>query len=224
MQGCSDTAALRWEDGDLPVSTTFDDPYYARSDGLAESRHVFLDGNHLASRFSGAEAFHIAELGFGTGLNLLAALSLWRDTAPRGSVLTFTTFERFPMEPTDRHRALARWPELRALADDVFHRPSLPDLELEIIEGDARTALPMWHGSADAWFLDGFAPARNPEMWEPTLLAEVFRCTAPGGTFATYSAAGAVRRGLQEAGFTVERVPGYGHKREMLRGAAGAET
>lgn len=209
-------ADIQWEDG-VPVSRRFDDPYYARSDGLAESRHVFLDGNGLAERFRGAREFHIAELGFGTGLNFLAAWALWRDVAPEGGVLSFTTFEGFPMSREEQARALAVWPELDGFVADML-AGRMGDVELTVIEGDVRETLPAWEGLADAWFLDGFAPARNPEMWGEALMAKVGRKTRPGGTFATYTAAGHVRRSLQAAGFDVRKVPGFGSKREMLVG------
>ena len=122
-------------------------------------------------------------------------------------------------------RALSVYPELDAVAAPMLEalgagqrRVLTEDLDLTVIAGDARHTLALWPGRADAWFLDGFAPAKNPEMWEPALLVEVARHTAPGGTFATYSAAGGVRRGLAEAGFAVERVPGFGSKRHMTLG------
>lgn len=209
-------ADIQWEDG-VPVSRRFDDPYYARSDGLAESRHVFLDGNELAERFRGAGAFHIAELGFGTGLNFLAAVTLWRNVAPEGAVLTFSTFERFAMRKDEQARALAVWPELDGLVAEMLGG-QLAGVDLNVIQGDVRETLPAWCDAADAWFLDGFAPARNPEMWGEALLAEIGARTRPGGTFATYTAAGHVRRSLQAAGFEVRKVPGFGSKRDMLVG------
>lgn len=209
---------LDWN-GNVPVARRFDDPYFSLSDGLAETRHVFLDGNGLPGRFG--QGFHIAELGFGTGLNALAALAAWREAGIDGPLL-FTTFERFPMAAEDMARALAVYPELLAEAQPILTalavgktRIGLPDLTLEIVVGDARRTLPDWPGRADAWFLDGFSPAKNPELWEPALLAQVARHTRAGGTAATYSAAGHVRRALEAAGFIVERRPGFGRKRHM---------
>lgn len=215
----SQPPALDWRGG-VPVSVRFDDPYFSRADGLAETRHVFLGGNGLPDRFR--PGFHIAELGFGTGLNCLAALAAWRASGQAGA-LRFTSFEAFPLLPADIARALAAFPEVAALAAPLADRLSgdegaLPDLALALVTGDARETLPRWTGRADAWFLDGFAPARNPELWEPGLMAEVARHTAPCGTFATYSAAGDVRRSLAAAGFAVERVAGFGTKRHMSRG------
>jgi tRNA U34 5-methylaminomethyl-2-thiouridine-forming methyltransferase MnmC len=216
-------AKIRWEDGEVPVSSRFDDSYYSREDGLAETRHVFLDGNRLGECFAGAGRFAIAELGFGTGLNCLAAALLWAARAAPGAVLSYTAFELYPLEADEIARALAPWTEVAPLAEALVAawpagRIALPGVELRVVRGDARQEVPRWPGRADAWFLDGFAPARNPEMWELALMRSVHDRTVPGGTFATYAAAGRVRRALQAAGFEVVRLPGFGRKREMLAG------
>lgn len=212
---------LEWRTGDVPVSTRFDDPYFSRENGLAETRHVFLAGNDLPERF--CDGFHVAELGFGAGLNLLATLKAWRDAGAPG-VLRYTSFEAFPMAADDMIRAMAAFPDLQEVAAEIAPHwraggaeISLPDLAFSLIAGDARATVPEWTERADAWFLDGFSPAKNPEMWEPRLLREVGAHTAPGGGVATYTAAGFVRRGLEAAGFEVTRVPGYGRKRHMTR-------
>ena len=219
-KGQSET--VTWRDGGTPVSTLFDDPYFSLADGLAETRHVFLAGNRLPERFR--DGFRIAELGFGTGLNLLATVIAWRGTGVDGR-LSYTSFEAFPMPAADMGRALAAFPELEEEAGPLLGAWgegercfALGPVDVEVIPGDARVTLPDWQGRADAWFLDGFSPAKNPELWSEELMAEVARHTAPGGTFATYTAAGFVRRGLQAAGFQVERAKGYGHKRHMSRG------
>ena len=213
-----DHPILEWRGG-VPVAVRFDDPYFSLGDGLSETRHVFLAGTRLPGRFR--DGFHIAELGFGTGLNAFATLMAWRE-AGVGGRLSFTTFERFPLAVDEMRRALGAYPEIDALAAPLLDGLSeegvrTDDFELRIVRGDARETLPLWEGQADAWFLDGFAPSKNPELWEPELLAEVARHTKPGGTAATYSAAGAVRAALAEAGFSVERVAGYGRKRHMTR-------
>ncbi|WP_170588654.1 tRNA (5-methylaminomethyl-2-thiouridine)(34)-methyltransferase MnmD [Ruegeria arenilitoris] len=212
-------AKLSWRDETVPVSDRFDDPYFSLQNGLEETRHVFLQGNDLPARF--APGFHIAELGFGTGLNMLTAWSEWEKSGQSGP-LTFTSFEAFPMAPADMKRALAAFPELAPWADRFLYRwqgggCDLETLRLTVIEGDARQTLPLWDGLADAWFLDGFSPAKNPELWQPELMRQVAAHTAPEGTAATYTAAGFVRRGLQDAGFSVSRAPGYGRKRHMTR-------
>ena len=213
-------APLTWTESGTPVSTRFDDPYFTIGAGLAETRHVFLDGNDLPARLR--DGFHVAELGFGTGLNLLALMACWLGPGR----LRFTSFEAFPLPAEDMARALAAFdlPGASALvtawaaAEGAVRVLELPGLHAEIHIGDARETLPSWSGVADAWFLDGFSPARNPELWGPSLMAEVARHTAPGGTFATYTAAGHVRRALAGAGFTVTRQPGFGRKKHMATG------
>lgn len=210
-------SGLDWRDGVIPVSTRFDDPYFSLNDGLSETRHVFLAGNDLPARLT--PGFHAAELGFGTGLNLLALAMI------TATPIRFTSFEAFPLPAADIARALDHFPEARAIADPFLAAWqagktsfSLGQISARIIIGDARDTLAAWDGKADAWFLDGFSPAKNPELWSAEIMAEVGRHTAPGGTFATYTAAGHVRRSLAEAGFHVERRPGHGKKRHMTAG------
>ena len=213
---------LDWRDGVIPVSRRFDDPYFSLHDGLAETRHVFLAGNTLPQRLR--DGFHIAELGFGTGLNLLAVMIAWQGAGGTGTI-RFSSFEAYPLSATDIARALAHFPQVQAVAapflahwESGARRFALPGLEVDVILGDARDTLPAWSGRADAWFLDGFSPAKNPDLWSADLMAAVARHTQPGGTCATYTAAGHVRRSLAEAGFTVTRQPGHGRKRHMTTG------
>lgn len=224
-----DQTEIEWLDGNIPRSPRFDDTYYARSDGLAESRFVFLGGNRLPQRWSEMSHTVIAELGFGTGLNFLATLIAWRETAPANATLTFISFERYPLSATVMAKALERWPELREPAARLvlLWRQSAgairridwsQDVRLEIHIGDAATLLPAADFAADAWYLDGFSPATNPDLWSAPLLGAVYRQTLPGGSFATYSAAGWVRRNLAAAGFAVTRQTGFAGKREMLTG------
>lgn len=214
-----DHPALDWRDEIIPVSRQFDDPYFSLGGGLEETRHVFLAGNNLPERFR--DGFHIAELGFGTGLNLLA--TLLAHTGP--GHLRFTSFEAFPLPAADIARALQAFPETAPVAGAFLQQWAsgattlhFPNLTAEILIGDARETLPRWTGTADAWFLDGFSPAKNPQLWAPDLMHEVARHTAPQGTFATYTAAGHVRHSLTEAGFSVTRRPGFGRKRHMTTG------
>jgi tRNA U34 5-methylaminomethyl-2-thiouridine-forming methyltransferase MnmC len=214
---------LEWRDSGVPVSLQFDDPYYSLDDGVAETQHVFLGGNDLPERFQ--DGFHVAELGFGTGLNFLVTLAAWRNAGVAGK-LHFTSFEAFPMPIADMIRALDAFDGLPldfieegAEMDMLSPKISGPDFELHVIVGDARETLPDWNGRADAWYLDGFSPAKNPELWGADLMAQVGAHTAAGGTVATYTAAGFVRRGLADAGFSIERVQGFGRKRHMVRGA-----
>ncbi|MFG6079098.1 tRNA (5-methylaminomethyl-2-thiouridine)(34)-methyltransferase MnmD [Paracoccus litorisediminis] len=214
------SADLDWRDGQIPVSRRFDDPYFSLNGGLEETRHVFLSGNDLPQRLQ--SGFHVAELGFGTGLNLLALARI--ATQP----IHFTSFEAFPMSLEELARAHAAFPELADLSAQLregwpSRRFAVGMVQAEIIEADARDALPDWQGRADAWFLDGFSPAKNPELWGEDLMTQVARHTAPGGTFATYTAAGHVRRALAAAGFSVERAPGFAGKRHMSRGVLAAD-
>lgn len=209
---------VAWSEDGLPHSTAFDDPFF--TGGPAEVGHVFLDGNDLPARLR--PGFHVAELGFGTGLNLLMLMQYADEARDRGP-LRFTSFEALPMAAADMARALRPFrldgTELLihawATAQGPVRRLELPGIAAEVIVGDARATLPRWEGRADAWFLDGFAPARNPGLWGEALMAQVAAHTAPGGTAATYTAAGHVRRALAAAGFAVERRPGFGHKRHM---------
>ena len=215
------TAELDWTDTGVPIAKRFDDPYFSMKDGLAETRHVFLSGNDLPDRFR--EGFTIAELGFGTGLNLLASWMAWENhgmTTP----LRYISFEAFPMKLSDMQSALAHWPELgnyaMRLIDGLSSSPTgfeHPNLSFEMILGDARETVPNWAGTADAWFLDGFSPAKNPELWEAELLSAVAARTRSRGSAATYSAAGHVRQKLADAGFEVTRIPGFGRKRHMTK-------
>ncbi|WP_114287650.1 tRNA (5-methylaminomethyl-2-thiouridine)(34)-methyltransferase MnmD [Candidatus Halocynthiibacter alkanivorans] len=227
------TARLEWRDGAIPISTRFDDPYFSLENGLEETRHTFLGGNELPTRF--APGFHIAELGFGTGLNALASLLAWRASGTTGP-LRFTSFEAFPMAACDMDQALAAFPEAHAIAAPMIAAwgsldktpgtrvMELPDLILTVVIGDAQQTLPAWEQQADAWYLDGFSPAKNPELWNPELMAAVGTHTRSGGSCATYTAAGHVRRSLQAAGFDVQRVPGFGRKRHMTVGVRTATT
>ena len=212
---------LTWSEGDMPYSRRFGDYFYSQSDGQAECRHVFLGGNGLPDRWNMSGDFTIGELGFGTGLNFLETWRNWRESRSAGS-LSFVSFEAFPMAPEDMIRAQAAFPEVTDLVTELgpfwgAEEITLPDLHLTIVTGDARVTLPKWSGKADAWFLDGFAPAKNPELWDPALMQAVHDHTAAGGTAATYTAAGHVRRALAEAGFAVTRLPGYGRKRHMTK-------
>jgi tRNA 5-methylaminomethyl-2-thiouridine biosynthesis bifunctional protein len=214
-------------------SVFFDDIYFA-GNGLAETRHVFLAGNNLARRFSGSGAFTIAETGFGTGLNFLAAADLWRKTRTPANIaarahLHFISYEQFPLAPGDLARAHSAWPELAVLADALqrayppiasgFHRLSIaPDITLTLAFGEAGAMMANTQAHVDAWFLDGFAPSKNPDMWRPEIFEQAARLSAPGATFATFTVAGDVRRAAEAAGFTLTRKPGFGRKREMLAG------
>ena len=218
---------VSFHDG-VPYAAGFDDGYYSAEDGFAETRHVFLDGNDLPARMAQAGHLTVAETGFGTGLNLLAVMDLM-VRYPQCH-LDFISLEAFPLDAEIMARAHGPFTGLAvhaaALRDALpprwpgYHLVSLCDgrLTLHLHYGDASDILPSLDFQADAWFLDGFAPARNPRMWQAEILAEIGRLTRAGGTLASFTAAGEVRRGLEAAGFRVERVPGFGRKRQMIRG------
>jgi tRNA 5-methylaminomethyl-2-thiouridine biosynthesis bifunctional protein len=212
----------------LPRSRRYGDVYFSREGGLAESRAVFLAGCGLPGRWSGRRRFTVGELGFGTGLNILALLELWRDHRPPGGHLSIFSVEAEPLSADEARRALGAWPELAPAAAPLlarwpgrrsgFHRVALPeyDATLDLAMMDADAALGAWSGHADAWFFDGFAPAVNPAMWSDELMALVAARSAPGAVAATYTVAGQARRALAAAGFSLERRPGFGAKRERL--------
>lgn len=220
---------LTWQNGDMPYSTAFGDHFYCQTDGRLECGHVFLAGNGLPERWAEQTDFTIGELGFGTGLNACETWRQWKIARPASGFLHFVSFELYPMQRADIDRALAHWPEidaerqaLTALWPDRPEGTVLLDLDehtrLSVVCGDALKSLTASPLTFDAWFLDGFAPSRNSAMWSLELMQAVFDHTRPGGSFATYAAAGFVRRNLQTAGFIVERKPGFAGKREMLRG------
>jgi tRNA 5-methylaminomethyl-2-thiouridine biosynthesis bifunctional protein len=223
-----DPADLDWTDDGAPRSKRFGDIYFSREGGLDETRAVFLQGCGLPGAWQGRSHFTVGELGFGTGLNILALLKLWARTRTPGQTLSVFSIEAYPLPREDAARALSAWPELGALSQPLlgvwprrapgFHRVSWPEsgVTLDLAQGEALWALEQWTGAADAWFLDGFSPALNPGMWREEVLAAVTARTAPGAVLATFTVAGAVRRGLQAAGFAVDKRPGHGAKRERL--------
>jgi tRNA 5-methylaminomethyl-2-thiouridine biosynthesis bifunctional protein len=220
----------------LPRSRRYGDVYFSREGGLAETRAVFLAGCGLPERWAGRRRFVVAELGFGTGLNIAALLELWRARRPPGAHLQIFSVEVEPMAADAARRALATWPELAPVTDPLlarwparatgFHRVDLPELSvtLDLAVMDAGAALAAWSGRADAWFLDGFSPAVNPQMWRDDLIGLVAARSSPGARIATYTVAGQVRRALAAAGLAVERRPGFGRKRERLEATAPGET
>lgn len=219
---------LLWTEDGSPRSGRFDDVYFSREDGLAESRAVFLAGCGLPEAWAGRRRFTVAELGFGTGLNIATLLDLWRRTAPPEARLHIFSIEGFPLSREEAVRALSAWPELAKAAAALtaawpagtpgFHRLDLPGFNatLDLAIGDAEWALSQWSGAADAWFLDGFAPSTNPGMWSDAVLDEIAARSAPGAAVATFTVAGVVRRGLAARGFEVAKRPGHGRKRERL--------
>ena len=219
---------LDWNAQGVPRSQLYGDVYFSAQDGLAESEAVFLGGCNLPQAWLGKSQFVVGELGFGTGLNILALIRLWLQHRPKGGQLHIFTVEAHPMSKDQAQRALATWPGLAALTAALlaqwpslsrgFHHIDLPEIgvRIDIAIMEALDALKAWDGQANAWFLDGFSPATNPQMWRTEVLSQIAAHSAPGAMAATFTVAGAVRRGLKDAGFEVARKPGFGRKRERL--------
>ena len=226
-----EAAQLTWDNG-LPYSSHFKDIYFSVDNGLAETHHVFLQGNRLPERFgqlTSEQSFTIAETGFGTGLNFLATWQLWQQTPRAANTwLHFVSVEKHPLSKDDLTRALALWPTLADCAQALlaqyppltagWHRLVFAEqhITLTLVFGDALALLPDVVAKVDAWFLDGFAPDKNPELWQVDLLNHVANLSKVGTTLATFSAAGVVKRGLESVGFTVTKQQGFGRKRDMI--------
>lgn len=239
-----DNAQLEWDEEGQPISSQFGDIYFSKANGLAETRHVFLQHNQLSERFASLvenSHFTIAETGFGSGLNFLAAWELWLETAPKSAQLHFVSVEKFPLHKMDLTRALALWPELEHLSTELidayptfvgigFHRLQFMEgrIKLTLIIDDAAQGFSKLLASphplfaregakVDAWFLDGFAPSKNPHMWSEQLFNCISKLSHSSTTAATFSSAAIVKNGLKYAGFTLQKVAGFGRKREMLK-------
>ncbi|MCX7154992.1 MAG: bifunctional tRNA (5-methylaminomethyl-2-thiouridine)(34)-methyltransferase MnmD/FAD-dependent 5-carboxymethylaminomethyl-2-thiouridine(34) oxidoreductase MnmC [Rhodocyclales bacterium] len=218
------------EAGDgTPYSTTYDDVYHAAHGALAQARHVFLAGNDLPQRWNGVDSFVICETGFGLGLNFLATWQAWRESKAGGR-LHFVSVEKHPFRREDLAGLLAPHLELAPLAGELlrqwpllvpgFHRLHFDDgkVTLTLLLGDAQALLPQLAAGADAVYLDGFAPSKNPELWSPALIMAITRLAKPRAMLATWSVVGELRRTLERAGWDLKRRPGFAPKREMLVG------
>ncbi len=253
-QGATCIGEIAWRDGQ-PVSTVFDDVYFSKSDGLAESRHVYLNGNNLPERWArknDKNTFTIFETGFGTGLNFLMTWQAWNTSSKKIATLNYLAVDLYPLTLNQLAQAHLRWPELAELSSILlkhyppqpwqgFHRILLsadcgktPDIVLTLIFADALKGLDKlgqhaenlrgnthlafgeYTPNIDAWYLDGFAPAKNPDMWTDRLFALIAKNSATNTTAATFTVAGNVRRGLVKFGFKCKKQSGFGKKREML--------
>ena len=227
-------ARLEWDEQGQPLSSQFADVYFSNENALAETRYVFLANNQLPERFAALTADQqlvIGETGFGTGLNFLCAWQLFEQHAVTGARLHFVSVEKYPLHKADLHRALALWPELAPYAEQLqaqyvalhpgFQRLVFAggNIVLTLLIGDALELFGQLDAQVDAWFLDGFAPAKNPDMWTPELFAELARLSHASTTVGTFTSTGYVRRRLNDAGFKMKRVPGLGKKWEVLKGA-----
>lgn len=244
----TENAALHWDESDLPYSTEFEDIYYSRQGEREESRHVFIDANDLSRRWREAactnegddKSFTIGELGFGAGLNFLQTWQAWRAATQRPRHLTYLGFEKHPLTLQQMQRVHRRWPELAELSEALLSTypdhgggcqriPLADDITLDLYYGDAAEQLaarPTDDSPAvDCWYLDGFSPRLNPQLWQEDLFKLLARCSHRQSTLSSYSVAGQVRKNLLQAGFAVEKRPGYGKKRHMLYATTtGAKT
>lgn len=235
-------ANISWQEDGAPYSPDYDDVYFSRQGGLAETDHVFLRANDLQARWQAAEqqaaagVFSIAELGFGTGLNFLSCWRLWQQTGCQRLRLHFISCEKHPLSRDALRQALRQWPELSELSAQLlahypdhssgYHRLLLRadqnqshSIVLDLYYGDALAMLQQQsspHAQMDAWFLDGFTPSHNPELWSEDILHSIARLSRPGTTLSSYSVTGRVVRALRGLDFNVEKRQGFGSKRQML--------
>ena len=228
-------ATLEFKDG-VPYSAAYGDIYHSADGGAGQARHVFLQGCGLPQAWAHRPQFVLLETGFGTGLNFLTTWAAWRADPARPARLHFLSVEKHPFQAADLARLHAQWPALSALSAELlanwptlaagFHRIALDGgrVKLTLMLGDARDCLPQVQAGVDAFYLDGFAPDRNADLWQPGLFQELARQARPGAVAATYTVAAPVRDGLQRAGFVCEKRMGYGRKRHCLTARFAGET
>ncbi len=219
---------VKWEENTL-VSTIFNDIYFSQGSGLEESEHVFLSGNKLPDRFADNQIFTVIETGFGTGLNFLLTWQKWAEKQSTNSRLHYISIEKYPLSKDDLVKSLSLWPTLKKYSAQLVENYiptsnsrmnlSFGNIQLSLVFVDINDAFEHINEKADAWYLDGFSPAKNPDMWNDNLYKNMAKSTNKNGTFATYTSAGHVRRGLQNNGFHVDKIKGFGKKRVMLAGA-----
>ena len=210
-------------------SVQYNDVYFSADGGMDETHHVFLSGNDLPQSWQNQDNFVIAETGFGTGLNFLCAWKLFEETTEPHQKLHFISVEKYPLSKVEIKNALQGWTDQLGDYLDRYlnlypirvpgpHTLYISDrVTLTIWFGDIANVLPQWQvGQADAWFLDGFTPAKNPKMWDEELYHHMARLSHENTTYATFTAAGDVRRGLEQASFSVEKRKGFGRKRDMI--------
>jgi tRNA 5-methylaminomethyl-2-thiouridine biosynthesis bifunctional protein len=220
-------ARLAFTEQGVPYSEAFGDLYHSAAGGPAQARHVFLAGNGLPGRWAGRGRFVILETGFGAGVNFLATWQAWRQDPRRCARLHFVSIEKHPFRISDLKEIYLRYPDLKNESAELeagwpllvsgAHRIELDGgkVVLTLFFGDIKLVRDL-RLAADAFYLDGFAPAKNPDMWSHALMRALSRLAAPGATAATWSVAVDVRAALEATGFAVEKRPGFGDKKEML--------
>lgn len=224
-------AEISWEN-DIPISQKFGDVYFSKASGLEETRYVFHKHNYLEERFaklSEDDAFTIGETGFGSGLNFLATLQLWQEKAINNAKLHYISIEKYPLKPKDLAIILSYFPELKSISMDLINQYYLPlpamhrisfahNVELTLIIDDIKDALPKINSKVDAWFLDGFSPAKNADMWNEEIFHQLSRLSTQTTTYATFTSSSLVRKALIAADFSVNKTKGFAFKREMIYG------
>ena len=224
-------SSIEWINN-TPYSIDFNDIYFNTDDGLEETEYVFIAHNQLQQRFSNTNLsnFTIIETGFGTGLNFLAVSALWLQLAPKNATLHYIGIEKMPLSLGDLARAQALWPQFADISQAfITQYPNLITstnhfsiaaglIQIDLQVDDIKLGLPKLSQIADVWLLDGFAPAKNTAMWSDEVFTQMARLSKTGTTFATFTSAGQVKRGLQGVGFEVSKHKGFGKKREMLSG------
>ncbi len=222
-------ANISWKENNTPENEDFGDIYFSKENGLNESSYVFIDSNDLASRWRETEVYNIAELGFGTGLNFINTAHHWLNSKNKG-ILNYYSFEKHPLESSVINKALSMWLELKEIREKLvnnlpdnfpgFHRVNFPEYKvfLNLCYGDANDYLHRLNPNIDTWYLDGFAPSKNPEMWSDNIFKNISEKSNKGASVATFSAARIVKDGLKSAGFEISLKKGFGKKREMIVG------
>ena len=233
---------IKWDSQGTPFSVVFDDMYFCAVNGYEDALYIFCGGNRLEERFKKLDptkngVFTIIETGFGTGLIFCVAWKLWNEYAPASWTLNFLSVEKYPLPPQELERALSVWPIIKPQADELSANYKIPSensgvfqfgrsrVSLTIVFDDIITGLEkidqegLASSRADALFLDGFSPRKNPEMWTENVFARLARLSGEGTTLATFTVAGWVRRGLESQGFRTQKKTGYGCKNEMLEGS-----
>jgi len=241
-----DSPLLKWDSQGTPYSVIFDDMYFCAVNGYEDALYIFCGGNHLEERFKNLDpkvngVFTIVETGFGTGLIFCVAWKLWNEHAPASWTLNFLSVEKYPLPSLELERALSVWTILKSQADQLVEEyKNLSDkigflnfdrgrVRLTIVFEDIIAGLEVIDRKAlaspraDALFLDGFSPRKNPQMWTKNVFAGLARLSGPGTTLATFTVAGWVRRGLESQGFVTQKVTGYGCKNQMLEGSFKSE-